>query len=71
MYKLFAYEQATFELPKPLFQSEAKCETIDMSMKMIFYSQAHGIHFHTKDLHLALCWKVRVFGSRKWHIVLE
>ena len=30
---------------KPLFQSEAKCEAIDM--KMILYSHANKTHFHS------------------------
>ena len=30
----------------PLFQSEAKCEAIDMNM--IFYSHANRTHFHKK-----------------------
>ena len=37
----------------PLFQSEAKCEAIDMNM--IFYSHANRTHFHIftrKGLHL-------------------
>ena len=39
---------------KPLFQSEAKCEAIDL--KMIFYSHANRTHFHNKGfaLHLVL-----------------
>ena len=32
--------------PKPLFQSEAKCEAIDM--KMFFYSHVRKTHFHKK-----------------------
>jgi len=37
---------------KPLFQSEAQCEAIDM--KMIFYSHANRTHFNIKLLHLHL-----------------
>lgn len=33
-------------MPKPLFQSEVNCETIDR--KMIFYSQANRTHFPKK-----------------------
>ena len=32
--------------PKPLFQSEATCEVIDV--EMIFYSQANQTHFNQK-----------------------
>ena len=52
--------------PKPLFQSEAKCEAIDV--KMIFSSHANKTHFHMKDFALSLFLKVRVFGTRKWPI---
>ena len=48
---------------KPLFQSEAKCEAIDM--KMICYS--HTLK-HKKGFALSLVLKVRVFGTRKWLI---
>ena len=48
---------------KPLSQSEAKCEAIDM--KMIFYSHANKAHFHKEDFTLGLVVKVRVFGTRK------
>ena len=37
--------------PKPLFQSEAKCEAIDL--EIFFYSHANTTHFHKKILHLA------------------
>ena len=34
--------------PKPLFQSEAKCEAI--AMKMVFYSRPNKTqHFHKKE----------------------
>ena len=44
-------------MPKPLFQSEAKCEAIDM--KMSFYSHANKTHFHKKSFPLSLSsfWK--------------
>ena len=48
-----------------LFQSEAKCEAIDM--KMIF-SHANKTHFHNKGFALGLILKVRVFGTQKWPI---
>ena len=48
--------------PKPLFQSEAKCEAIDM--KMIFYSHANKTRFHKNDLALRLVFKVRDVGTQ-------
>ena len=41
-------------------------ETIDI--KIIFYSQANEAHYHKKGFALALFFKVRVFGTRKWLI---
>ena len=38
---------------KPLFQSEAKCEDINI-MKMSFYSHANKTHFHNKGFALGL-----------------
>ena len=52
--------------PKPLFQSDAKCEAIDM--KMAFHSHANKTHFHEKGFALSLVLKVRVFGTPKWPI---
>lgn len=49
---------------KPLFQSEANCETIDM--KMFFYSRVNEAHFHNKGFAPNVVLKVRAFGSRKW-----
>ena len=49
---------------KPLFQSEAKCETIDM--EMFFYSHVNEAHFHKKGFARNVLLKVRVFGCRKW-----
>ena len=47
---------------KPPFQSEAKCEAIDM--KMIFDSHANKTYFHEKVLHFArLVLKVKVLGT--------
>ena len=46
--------------PKPLFQSEVKCEAIDM--KMTFYSHAN------KNFALSPVVKMRVCGTRKWPI---
>ena len=49
------------------FQSEAKCEAIDM--KMIFNYDANKTHFHNKSFALSLVLKVRFFRTRKWPIV--
>ena len=51
------------------FQSEAKCEAIDM--KMIFNYDANKIYFHNKGFALSLVLKVRFFGTRKWPIWLR
>ena len=51
---------------KSLFQSEAKCEAIDV--KMIFNYDANKTHFHNKGFALSLVLKVRCFGTRKWPI---
>ena len=51
---------------KPLFQSEVKCEAIDM--KMIFDYNANKTHLHNKGFSLSLVLKVRFFGNRKWLI---
>ena len=53
---------------KSHFQSEAKCEAIDM--KMIFSYDANETHFHNKGFALSLVLKVRFFGTRKWPIKL-
>jgi len=51
---------------KPLFQSEAKHEAIDI--KLIFNYHANEIHFLNKDFALSLVSKVRRFGTQKWPI---
>ena len=51
---------------KSHFQSEAKCEAIDM--KMIFNYDANKNHFHNKGFALSLLLKVRFFGTRKWPV---
>ena len=51
---------------KSRFQSEAKCEAIDM--KMIFNYDANKTHFLNKGFALSLVLKVRFFGTRKWPI---
>ena len=48
---------------KSHFQSEAKCEAIDM--KMIFNYDANKTHFHNKGFELSLVLKVWFFGTRK------
>ena len=53
---------------KSHFQSEAKCEAIDM--KMIFNYDANKTHFHNKGFALSLVLKVRFFGTRKWPIYM-
>ena len=51
---------------KSHFQSEAKCEAIDM--KMIFNYDANKTHFHNKGFALSLVLKATFFGTRKWPI---
>ena len=53
---------------KSHFESEAKCEAIDV--KMIFNYDANKTHFHNKGFALSLVLKVRFFGTRKWPISL-
>ena len=53
---------------KSHFQSEAKCEAIDM--KMIFNYDANKTHFYNKGFALSLVLKVKFFGTRKWPIDL-
>ena len=56
---------------KPPFQSEAKCEAINMKM-FFFYSHANIIHFHReKGFSFSLVLKVSVFGTRKWHVAIH
>ena len=64
---LFACHNRPFPSSKKShFQSEAKCEAIDM--KMIFNYYANISHFHNKGFALSLVLKVRFFGTRKWPI---
>ena len=37
-------------------------------MEIIFHSHANKTHFHKKGCAPSLILKVRVFGTRKWHI---
>ena len=51
---------------EPLFQREAKCESINMTM--VFYFHANKIHFRKKGFAFSHVLKVRVFGTRRWSI---
>ena len=53
---------------KSHFQSETKCEAIDM--KMSFDYDANKTHFQNKGLALSLVLKVKFFGTQKWPLVL-
>ena len=54
--------------PGPLYQNEVKCSAF--AVEMIFHSHASKTHFHRKGCVLTLILKVRVFGIRKWSILL-
>ena len=54
-------------LKKPLFQSEGKCEAIDMKMSFFILMEMIN-HFHNKGFALRLVLKARVFGTWKWLI---
>ena len=60
---------AISESPKPLFQSEANCEIIDI--ETIFYSHANDDYFHKKDFALSLVMKARYFSTRNWPIIFS
>ena len=60
------YNVGISELPQPLFQSEARCETIDM--KMSFHSLVNKTHFHFKGFVLDLALKQRQNPTWKWPI---
>ena len=55
--------------PGPLFQNEGRCSAFDM--EIIFYSHANKTHFHKKGCAPSLILKVRVFGTRKWPVVMK
>ena len=55
--------------PGPLFQTEGRCWAFDM--EIIFNSPANKTHFHKKGCAPSLILKVRVFGTRKWLIVIK
>ena len=50
--------------PEPLFQSEAKCEAIEMTATLLMQIKL----IHKKGFALMLVLKVRIFGTRKWAI---
>ena len=50
------------KFPKPLFQSEAKCKAISA-----FAQKGCGLN----SKHCALIFKVRVFGTRKLHYIVQ
>jgi len=54
--------------PGPLFQKEGGCSAFDM--EIIFLSHAIKTHFHKKGCAPSLSLKVRVFGARKWPILV-
>ena len=55
--------------PGPLFQTEGRCWAFDM--EIIFNSRANKTHLHKKGCAPSLILKVRVFGTRKWLIVIK
>ena len=55
--------------PGPLFQTEGRCWAFDM--EIIFNCHANKTHFHKKGCAPSLILKVRVFGTRKWLIVIK
>ena len=57
------FNKAITELPKPLFQSEAKYEVIDM--KMNYYSPANNTHFHKKGFESGSLWNSERAYSRE------
>ena len=54
--------------PGPLYQNEVRCSTFDM--EIIFHFYANKTHFQKKGCALGLIFKVRVFGTRKWPILV-
>ena len=59
----FARQSAFLSCPMPLFQSEAKCEAMDMTIN--FHSHSNKTHFNKKGFALSLLLKMRVFGIQK------
>ena len=54
--------------PGHLYQNEVKRSAFDM--EIIFHSHANKTHFHKKGCAPGFVLKVRVFGTRKWPILL-
>ena len=50
------------------FQNEAKCEIFVVEMS--FNYDANKAYFHNKGFALSLVLKVKLFGTRKWPIVV-
>ena len=50
-------------MPKPLFQSEAKYEAIDMNMN--YYPPANDTHFHKKGFESGSLWNSEMAYSRE------
>ena len=70
-HELFFSENASpfLSSPGPLFQNEGRCSAFDM--EIIFHSHANKTHSHRKGCAPSLILKVRVFGTRRWPIVLK
>ena len=64
--ELVVYNRPLPWCSKPLFQSEARCEAIDVKMIYYIYSHANKTPFHKKGFALTLVLKVRIFGTRKF-----
>ena len=60
------FQQAISEFPQTSFQNEGRCSAFDI--EIIFHPRANKTHFHKKGCAPSPILKVRVFGSRKWHI---
>ena len=54
--------------PGSLFQKKGRCSAFDM--EIIFHFHANKTHFHKKGCAPSLILKVRIFGTRKWPILL-
>ena len=54
--------------PGPQYQNEVQCSAFNM--EMIFHSHANKSYFPKKGSALGLILKARVFGTRRWPILL-
>ena len=54
--------------PGPLFQKEGRCSAF--GMEIIFHSHTNKTHFHKQGCAPRLILKVRVFGTRKWPVLV-